>query len=194
MKLFLMLSLTAVGLLAAETLRIPIDVEQQRRIGEELKTPAAGGNLATVLLYGRRSLELYPNDPMVQGPIYWVMAEAPQKSGDAVQAAELAKVATILDSTLPERTAKALGTAAPTTRREKADRFSVALTILAQGVQSYQQVRMQVQQQRMQRQMQQMQQQGGAAAGGLSATARSISAKLPAADWFGGHVPNCSGG
>ncbi len=71
---------------------------------------------------------------MVQGPIYWVMAEAAQKSGDSLQAAELAKIATILDSTLPERTAKALGTAVPTTRGEKADRFSVALTTLAQGV------------------------------------------------------------
>ncbi len=143
-------------LAGADRLTIPIDPEQQKRAAEKLESAVHANDYSAVLLLGRRSLELYPNEPLLQAPIYLLMSEAAGNSGDPESAGQLAATAHRLDPGIDQEVASA--GKAQGARRGGGERFQTAMLAVAQGIQAYQQLRMQVQQQRMMRQQMQMQQ------------------------------------
>ena len=144
----LIVSLALAFSMCAETrLSIPMDPEQQKKAAEELRSAVQEENFTAILLQGRRSLELYPNNPGVQAPIYAIMSEAASKSGDTAQAIELAQIAKRLDPSVDARIEK-LQTGEAATRGGKGEKFAAAMQVFAQSMQAYQQVRAQMQAQR----------------------------------------------
>ena len=159
----IMITLTMVfSLSAEERLRIPIDVAQQEQLVSSLKAAAEEGNVQTVLRQGRRTLEMYPNDPRIQASIYLLMAEASRKAENADQAGLFEGVANHIDPALSKRLA--LGGTPVVTRGDKADKFNIAMAMVSQGLQSYSQIRLQLQQQRLEAQIRALQAQQTAAA------------------------------
>lgn len=146
---------------AGERLRIPIDVAQQEQLASSLKAAVEEGNVQTVLRQGRRTLEMYPNDPRIQASIYLLMAEASRKAENEAQAGLFEGIANSIDPALSKRLA--LGGTSVVTRGDKADKFNIALAMVSQGLQSYSQIRMQVQQQRLEAQIRALQAQQTAA-------------------------------
>ena len=82
------------------TLSVPIDPDQAKQYEAAAKSAAADGNWSAALREYRRLIEVYPNEPGLQAPIYFAMAEAAEKSGDAAQAQVYTAMSRALDPTL----------------------------------------------------------------------------------------------
>jgi hypothetical protein len=141
------------------TLSVPVDPEQAKQFETAAKSAAAEGNWSAALREYRRLIEVYPNEPGLQAPIYFAMAEAADKSGDAAQSQVYTAMSRALDPTLDARIAQAQKSSAAATTRgnpnggSKAD---YALGVLSAALGSIAQVRQQRQQQNQMMQQQQM--------------------------------------
>src|SRR5690349_13641840 len=89
------------------TLAVPYDPEQPKQFETAAKAAMSEGNYAAALREYRRLAEVFPNEPGLQAPIYLAMAEAAEKSGDAMQAQTLAAMSRALDPTLDRRIVQA---------------------------------------------------------------------------------------
>ena len=152
-----MLKLTACLILALNLtgaeLAIRIDQEQQKQAADALRAAADDRDYASVLVQGRRILELYPNAPLLHATIYRVIAEAARQSGDGATADGYLMAATSLNPS-PELPGPAQSGEAT---RGKMDNFATAVNMFAQGMQAVQANRAQAEQQRLQLQIQQQQ-------------------------------------
>jgi len=129
----LLQSCTAVVLAAllasGATLSVPVDPELAKQIQTAANSARAEANYSAALREYRRLLEVYPNEPGLQAPIYLAMSDAAEKSGDSAQAKQFAAMSKALDPTLETRIAA--GAAAATQTRGERDRVGAALAILS---------------------------------------------------------------
>ncbi|MDD5544001.1 MAG: hypothetical protein PHX83_12580 [Acidobacteriia bacterium] len=93
------------------------------------------GNYSASLRDYRRWLELFPNEPLLQAPVYLAMGAAAEKAGDTTQAKVFNQTAQSLD---PKVSSRVLGAAPAVVTRGKAD---TALAIFAGVMTAVQQAR-----------------------------------------------------
>ncbi len=91
------------GLSAAEKLLIPIDPQQYKQVSDTMLQAARDSDYAAVLIDGRHALELAPNDPELQAPIYLLMSFAARNSGELARANDYAALARTLDPSIESR-------------------------------------------------------------------------------------------
>ena len=121
--------LLAALLASGATLSVPVDPELAKQIQTAANSARAEANYSAALREYRRLLEVYPNEPGLQAPIYLAMSDAAEKSGDSAQAKQFAAMSMALDPTLEGRIAA--GAAAATQTRGERDRVGAALAILS---------------------------------------------------------------
>jgi hypothetical protein len=102
MRILLVLSFIG-GLSAAEKLLIPIDPQQYKQVSDTMLQAARDSDYAAVLIDGRHALELVPNDPELQAPIYLLMSFAARNLGEVARASDYAALARILDPSIESR-------------------------------------------------------------------------------------------
>jgi hypothetical protein len=74
------------GLLAQERrLSAPMDAGLGKQLIEHARAAQQEGNHTVALRDYSRALEVYPNEPLIQAPIYLAMSEEAQADGDASQ-------------------------------------------------------------------------------------------------------------
>lgn len=139
------------SLLAARDLTDKMDPELGKQIEAKIRAAALDGNYEAALRELRRSLEIYPNEPLMRAPIYFGMSEMSAKSGDAKHAQEYRTVSEHLDPQLRMRLAAG---AESVSRGDKADMWA---GIFAAGLQTastiMQQRQLYLQQQQQRQQM-----------------------------------------
>lgn len=101
---------------AAGNLAIKIDVEQIKETSAKVKLAAQDGDSQAVLVNGRRMLELIPNEPAIQAPIYLLLSQAYRIQGDDKKAEDYLHIARKLDPKVESHVGP--GRAAGTTRAD----------------------------------------------------------------------------
>lgn len=127
---------TSDSILGADRFAVSVNPEMANQILTTARAAEQDGNFAGALRDYRRCLELYPNEPLLQAPIYLAMGAAAGKAGDQTQAKELTQIAQTLDPNVSSRVAKAAPEAV--TRGGKAD---TAIAIFAGVMSAVQQAR-----------------------------------------------------
>jgi hypothetical protein len=124
------------SILGADRLSVPVNPDLGNQILTAARAAEQEGNFAGALREYRRCLELYPNEPLLQAPIYLAMGAAANKAGDQAQAKEFTQTAQALDPNVSSHVEKA----APetVTRGGKAD---TAIAIFAGVMGAVQQAR-----------------------------------------------------
>ncbi len=92
--------------LAANRISVPVDSKLANQLLTAAQTAEQEGNYSGTLRQYRRWLEIYPNEPTLQAPVYLAMGAASKKAGDATQAKEFNDVAQTLDPGIGARIAK----------------------------------------------------------------------------------------
>lgn len=92
--------------LAAARISVPVDSQLGARLLTSAQTSEQAGNFVAALRDYRRWLEVYPNEPSLQAPIYLAMGAASKKAGDDAQAKEFDEVARRLDPSIGARLEK----------------------------------------------------------------------------------------
>lgn len=128
------------SLWAADKLLIPIDPQQFRQLSETVALAAQDGDNAAVLRNGRRALELAPNDPDVQAPIYLLMSVAAGHTDDAARSADYASIARKLDPSLDSRLT--LPGKKDASRGDPTPTINTAVNVFGQVMGSIQQIRL----------------------------------------------------
>ncbi len=134
LRIALLISLVSGSALAGQ-LAIPVDPDQFRQANAKLIALAQSGEDAALLVQARRTLELVPNEPALQAPIYLLMSAATRHLGENARAEAYEQAAHALDPTL------APAAAAGTTRGSTSDTVQQAIGIAAQSVGAYQQIK-----------------------------------------------------
>ncbi len=135
----IILVLSMIGALsAADKLLIPMDPQQYKQLSESVLQAARDGDDAAVLVGGRHALELAPNDPELQAPIYLLMSFAARNSGEATLAEEYAAIAHTLDPSIESR----MRNSGPATRGDTAGTIQNAANIFGAAFNSYEQIKM----------------------------------------------------
>ena len=118
-------------------LSIPIDSDQFQQANSKLIALAQNGEDAAVLVQGRRTLEVLPNEPTLQAPVYLLMSVAARHLGENARAHDYATAAHALDPSLGSPTS---GT--PATRGGTGDAIQQAIGVASQSLGAYQQIKM----------------------------------------------------
>ncbi len=134
LRIALLISLVSGSALAGQ-LAIPVDPDQFRQANAKLIALAQSGEDAALLVQARRTLELVPNEPALQAPIYLLMSAATRHLGENARAEAYEQAAHALDPSL------APAAAAGTTRGSTSDTVQQAIGIAAQSVGAYQQIK-----------------------------------------------------
>lgn len=146
-------SIVVAGLLAgsqvfAGGVSVPMDAGMSKQIEEAIRSAVQEGNYNAALRDSRRLLELFPNNPTVQAPIYLTMSELAQKTGETSQASGYAATAKQIDPSLEKRAAAAGG--ATTRGGNSGQKLAAVLAIMGTTMAVIQQVQAQKAQQAMQ--------------------------------------------
>ena len=144
------------SLMYGQPTTIRMNQYQEEKLATSLRTAVADSDPQSVLRQSRRYLELFPNDPKMQAPVYLLMSEAYKQLGDPEQQAMFSTIANRIQPGLNGESGPVSG---PATRGDKANRMDTIMTAVGQGLQAYTQIRMQIQQQKLIAQQAQMQQQ-----------------------------------
>lgn len=130
-------------LLGANRLAVSVDPGLGAQILKAANTAEQEGNWNGALREYRRWLELYPNEPLMQAPVYLAMGAAAQKNGDSAQAKEYSRIARTLDPKIDSHIGKAESSSVT---RGKADTALSIMTAVMGAIQTARAARAQQQQ------------------------------------------------
>ena len=107
----LLCSSVCAGLAAAQTLSVSVDPALTEQITHAARAAEADSNYSAALREYKRLLEVFPNEPGLQAPIYLAMSVDAGKAGNSEQAELFRSISHALDPSLEGRAASTSGDA-----------------------------------------------------------------------------------
>jgi hypothetical protein len=123
----------AAALVWGATLSVAVDPEQAKQFAAAAQSAESDGDYDVALREYRRLLEVYPNEPGLQAPVFLAMSQAAYKTGDGEQGRQFAVISHSLDPALDGRVAEEETTGVKT-RGGPSDKAATALAIMQAAI------------------------------------------------------------
>lgn len=135
LKLILTLCLP-IALLAAEMPALPIDPVRYKELTDAMVESARNKDDRAVIRDGRKALEIFPNNPELQAPIYALMAQAYAGLGESDRGADYSILALLLSPDSAPSTPKS------DVRGDASSTIQTAVSAFAQSMNAVQQIQL----------------------------------------------------